>query len=255
MTEPTRVTIPNSGSWPDRFAQRVVLVSGAAGGLGAAAVQRLRTEGAIVVASDVAVPGESINDDLTVNLDVSDPKRWAAVVAEILERFGRLDGALFCHGIQGPEMPVDEVEPGGWERTLDINLNGCFYGLREIVPAMRDRGYGRIVMLSSIAGREGNENMTAYSVSKAGMIALAKSVAKETARHGISVNCVAPSQFETRLMQDLSPERNALLLARVPMGRIGYPEEFASLAAWLLSPEASYMTGQTLDLSGGRNTA
>ncbi|MFL4475732.1 SDR family NAD(P)-dependent oxidoreductase [Paeniglutamicibacter sp. MACA_103] len=256
MNEYVGVPLADSGPWPGRFTDRVILVSGASGGLGSAAVQRLRAEGATVVATDVSVPALPDGDiGLSLSLDVTDPVAWTRVVEQTLEAFGRLDGALFCHGVQGPESPVGEVPLDGWARTLDINLTGCFHGLQALVPVMRSAGYGRIAMLSSIAGRDGNENMAAYSVSKAGLIALGKSTAKETARFGISINCVAPSMFQTPLLKDLSPERNEALLARVPMGRIGYPAEFAALATWLLSTEASYMTGQTLDLSGGRNSA
>lgn len=247
---------PIFSPWPGRHTNRVVLVSGAAGGLGSAAVDRLREEGATVVSTDVAAPaGAPDGTGMSLELDVTDPEQWSHAVRLTTERFGGLDGALFCHGIQGPEAVVDEVPRDGWHRTLDINLTGCFYGLQAVVPVMRSAGYGRIAMLASIAGRDGNENMAAYSVSKAGLIALGKSVAKETARFGISINCVAPSMFQTPLLKDLSPERNAALLARVPLRRIGDPSEFAALAAWLLSVESSYMTGQTLDLSGGRNTA
>ncbi|MGW9405214.1 SDR family NAD(P)-dependent oxidoreductase [Arthrobacter sp. NPDC055585] len=244
-------------AWPGRFAGRVVLVTGAGGGLGSEAAARLRAEGACIVATDVAAPAGSPADteSLFLGLDVTDQAQWQQVLRHTLDRFGRLDGALFCHGVQGPEVPVEEVPHQGWNRTLEVNLTGCLYGLQAVIPQMRAAGYGRIAMLASIAGREGNANMSAYSVSKAGLIALAKSAAKETAAAGISVNCVAPSMFQTPLLKDLSAERNAELLARVPMGRVGYPAEFAALAAWLLSPECSYMTGQTLDLSGGRNTA
>jgi 3-oxoacyl-[acyl-carrier protein] reductase len=256
MNESGGAPLPDFSAWSGRYKDRVVLVSGAGGGLGSAAADRLREEGATVVATDIAAPAAaSDGTGLSLAMDVTDPGQWSLVVRRITERFGRLDGALFCHGVQGPEVAVDKVPHEGWHRTLDINLTGCFYGLQAIVPVMRGVGYGRIAMLASIAGRDGNENMTSYSVSKAGLIALAKSVAKETARFGISINCVAPSMFQTPLLKDLSPERNAALLSRVPMGRIGYPSEFAALAAWLLSVEASYMTGQTLDLSGGRNTA
>lgn len=242
--------------WPGRFAGRVVLVTGAGGGLGSEAAARLRAEGACVVATDVTAPaGGPPDTGGFLGLDVTDPDQWERVVRHAMNRFGRLDGALFCHGVQGPEVPVKDVPLEGWNRTLEINLTGCFYGLQAVIPHMHAAGYGRIAMLASIAGREGNENMSAYSVSKAGLIALAKSAAKETASAGISINCVAPSMFATPLLKDLSPERNAALLNRVPMRRVGYPAEFAALAAWLLSPECSYMTGQTLDLSGGRNTA
>jgi len=240
--------------WKGRFSERVVLVTGAAGGLGAEAAQRLADEGAIVVAADIRKPAAS-SAALFLELDVSDPGAWSKAEQSIRDIFGRLDGALFCHGIQGPEHEVQDVPIAGWKRTLEINLDGCFYGLQALVPLMKQRNYGRIVMLSSIAGREGNENMSAYAVSKAGMIALAKTVAKETALNGITINCIAPSMFNTRLLDDLSADRNAALLSRVPMKRVGEPQEFAALALWLLSVESSYMSGQVLDLSGGRNTA
>lgn len=256
MNESGAPSVPRFDPWHGRFANRVVLVTGAGGGLGTAAVDRLRLEGATVVATDVAAPAPVPGDGgLPLALDVGDPGQWQQVVKDSMARYGRLDGALFCHGVQGPETPVDQMSHDGWNRTLEINLTGSFHGLQAILPVMRKAGYGRIAMLASIAGREGNANMAAYSVSKAGLIALGKTAAKENARDGICINTVAPSMFQTALLAELSDQRNAELLARVPMGRVGDPAEFAALAAWLLSPEASYMTGQTLDLSGGRNSA
>ncbi|MFT4470504.1 SDR family NAD(P)-dependent oxidoreductase [Arthrobacter sulfonylureivorans] len=244
-------------TWPGRFEEQVVLVSGAAGGLGRAAAERLRAEGAILVATDLAIgapANESVMDSHGADLllDVTDPEQWRLVVDHVLERYGRIDGLLMCHGAQGPEAPVEDVPYDGWVRTLRVNLDSCFLGLQSVVPVMKRQGYGRIAVLSSIAGREGNASMTAYSTSKAGVIALVKAVAKETAADGITVNAVAPSMFDTPLLQHLSSERNAQLLSRVPAGRIGHPPEFAALATWLLSAECSYTTGQVLDLTGGR---
>ena len=236
--------------WPGRFTGRVILVTGAAGGLGSAARTRLEAEGGTVIATDV-VPA----DPGVIALDVRSREAWTDVVATAIEQHGHIDGALFCHGVQGPEFTISEMPVDGWARCLDINLTGCFHGLAVILPHLTKQKYGRVAVLSSIAAREGNANMAAYSCSKAAVIALVKTAAKETAKDGVTVNAVAPSMFETPLLKDLSPERNAQLLARVPMGRIGQPVEFAALAAWLLSEEASYTTGQTLDLSGGRNTA
>lgn len=239
--------------WPGRHDGRVMLVTGGAGGLGGRAAQRLRAEGAIVVSTDLTVADDVLHDDhAELRLDVTEPGQWISVIDRVLDRYGRLDALLMSHGSQGPEAPVEDVPIDGWQRALHINLDSCFYGLRSVVPVMRRQHYGRIAVLSSIAGREGNASMTAYSVSKAGVIALVKSVAKETADAGIVVNAVAPSMFETPLLADLSPERNAMLLSRVPMGRVGYPPEFAALATWLLSTECSYTTGQVFDLTGGR---
>lgn len=239
--------------WPDRFEGRVVLITGAAGGLGGAAAERLRQEGATLISTDLNSGVTSLSDEgAQLSLDVTDPAQWRNVISQVLERYGRLDGLLMSHGAQGPEAVVEEVPYEGWLRTMRVNLDSCFLGLQAAVPVMKSQGYGRIAVLSSIAGREGNASMTAYSTSKAGVIALVKAVAKEVAADGVTVNAVAPSQFDTPLMQHLSNERNAELLSRVPAGRIGLPPEFAALAAWLLSPECSYTTGQVLDLTGGR---
>lgn len=246
---------PRTGGapWSGRYDGRVVLVTGAAGGLGGSAARRLKAEGATIVSTDLAIAADTLGDGgAEMRLDVTEPEQWSSAVDRVLERYGRIDGLLMSHGSQGPEAPVEDVPVDGWQRALHINLDSCFYGLRAVVPAMKRQRYGRIAVLSSIAGREGNASMTAYSVSKAGVIALVKSVAKETADAGITVNAVAPSMFETPLLANLSPERNAMLLSRVPMGRVGYPPEFAALAAWLLSEECSYTTGQTFDLTGGR---
>ncbi|MFV0374989.1 SDR family NAD(P)-dependent oxidoreductase [Microbacterium sp.] len=241
--------------WAGRFDGRVMLITGALGGLGSAAAARLEAEGATVVRTDLKVAADDLAAPAPrVALDVTEPHSWSGVVDTLLARFGRIDGLLMCHGAQGPEAPVGQVPVDGWQRTLDINLTGCFLGLRAVVPAMTAAGYGRIAVLASIAGREGNENMAAYSAAKAGVIALVKSVAKETATASITVNAVVPALMQTPLLDHLSPERNAMLLERIPMGRTGTPAEFAAMAAWLLSAECSFTTGQGIDLSGGRYT-
>jgi 3-oxoacyl-[acyl-carrier protein] reductase len=245
----------SSPVWRDRFLGQVILVTGAAGGLGSAASARLLAEGATVVNTDALGTGSGAKPETARRLDVTLRAEWDQVISEVLRQHGRIDGALFAHGVQGPESPVQDMSLTGWSRTFSINLDGCLHGLSSLLPVMRRAGYGRIAVLASIAAREGNANMAAYSASKAAVVALVKTAAKEVARDGVTVNSVAPSMFRTRLLEDLSAERNAELLARVPMGRVGEPAEFASLAAWLLSPEASYTTGQVLDLSGGRNTA
>ena len=237
------------GFWPDRFAGQVILVSGSAGGLGGAACDRIESEGGTVVRADIREAAG------TIALNVTDRSSWQSVVDEVVATHGRLDGALLAHGIQGPEKPVTEIATSDWLRTLEVNLTGTFHGLAVLLSSMIPAGYGRIGVLSSISAQEGNVHQAAYSASKAGVTVLVKTAAKEAAARNVTVNAIAPSMFQTPLVQGLSPERNAALLARVPMGRIGQPPEFAALAAWLLSSEASYTTGQTFDLSGGRNTA
>ncbi|OZC87146.1 hypothetical protein CH254_15780 [Rhodococcus sp. 06-412-2C] len=233
-----------------RFAGRVIIVTGAAGGLGSITVDRLAREGATVVGTDVVD-----SDPNTTFLDVTDRAAWDRVVANTLTTHGRLDGALFAHGIQGPETSISTMPFEGWGRTLSVNLDGCFHGLAALLPTLTAQGYGRVAILSSISAREGNPHQAAYSASKAAVVSLVKTAAKEVAAHNVTVNAIAPSLMQTRMLDDLTPERNAALLARVPMGRVGSTAEFSALATWLLSAEASYMTGQTLDLSGGRNTA
>ena len=271
MTDLTEMTTPGAGTvrpgrsriashdiyWPGRFRDQVILVTGAAGGLGSDTADRLAREGGTVVCTDVAESGagDGSSPANCMALNVTSRADWDRTIETVLARHGRIDGALFAHGIQGPEVPVTEMPADGWARTLSVNLDGCLHGLAAVLPVLTKQGYGRVAILSSISAREGNPHQAAYSASKAGLVALVKTAAKEVAPQGVTVNSIAPSMMKTRLLQDLSPERNAQLLAKVPMGRIGLPEEFSALATWLLSPEASYMTGQTLDLSGGRNTA
>ncbi|XAS74204.1 SDR family NAD(P)-dependent oxidoreductase [Micrococcaceae bacterium Sec5.1] len=252
----TRTATPET-YWPGRFQDQVILVTGAAGGLGSDTADRLAREGATVVCTDVSAGGrgDGSSPSNCMALNVTQRPDWDHTVQAVLQRYGRIDGALFAHGIQGPEVPVTEMPAEGWARTLSVNLDGCLHGLASILPVLTKQAYGRIAILSSISAREGNPHQAAYSASKAGLVALVKTAAKEVAPYGVTVNSIAPSMMKTRLLQDLSPERNAQLLAKVPMGRVGLPEEFSALASWLLSTEASYMTGQTLDLSGGRNTA
>jgi 2-dehydro-3-deoxy-L-rhamnonate dehydrogenase (NAD+) len=255
--DPVHPGVPTEPVWPNRFAGHVILVTGAAGGLGSDTARRLAREGAYVMCTDAAPGGaaDGSSPDDCLPLDVTERGNWDEAIETALGRHGRVDGALLAHGIQGPEAPVTDMPYEGWAATLRVNLDGCFHGLASLLPRLAGQGYGRVAVLSSIAAREGNPYQAAYSASKAALVALVKTAAKEVATSGVTVNCVAPSMMRTRLLDDLSPERNAQLLSRVPMGRAGEPEEFTALATWLLSPESSYMTGQTLDLSGGRNTA
>ena len=174
---------PKSAIWPGRFDGRVILVTGAAGGLGSAARSRLEAEGATVVATD-ALPLDPA-DPGRVSFDVRDRDAWIDVISSLIIKHERLDGALFCHGVQGPESTVADMPVDGWARCMDINLTGCFHGLAVILPHLSERGYGRVAVLSSIAAREGNPYQAAYSCSKAAVIALVKTAAKETAQDGV----------------------------------------------------------------------
>ncbi|MBY4108220.1 SDR family oxidoreductase [Rhodococcus fascians] len=253
ITETHPTTADPATIYPERFRGHTVLVTGAAGGLGSVTADRLEREGATVVRTDVA-SGQRNGHSITA-LDVTDRASWNRTLDSLMSTHGRLDAALFAHGIQGPEVPITAMPFEGWAKTMSVNLDGCFHGLAAILPLMTSRGYGRVTILSSISAREGNPHQGAYSASKAGVVSLVKTAAKEVATDNVTVNAIAPSMMDTPMLADLSPERNAALLARVPMGRVGSTAEFSALATWLLSSEASYVTGQTLDLSGGRNTA
>jgi 3-oxoacyl-[acyl-carrier protein] reductase len=220
--------------------RRVALVTGGAGGLGAAIARRLRDESVDVVAADLP------------ELDVTDEESVDACVSRVLDRHGRLDVLVNNAGIAGPSAPVDEYPASEWRRVVDVNLTGTFLCLRRCVAPMRSGGYGRIVNIASIAGKEGNPEMSAYSASKAGVIALTKSAGKELAQSGILVNCVVPAVFDIGLTHAATREERELFASRVPMGRMGRPEELAELVAWLASDRCSFSTGAAFDVSGGR---
>jgi 2-dehydro-3-deoxy-L-rhamnonate dehydrogenase (NAD+) len=219
---------------------RVAIVTGAAGGFGTAIAERLRTEGFEVAGGDLP------------QLEVTAAPSVDAFVARVLERHGRLDVLVNNAGVAGPTAPVEEYPVEVWRRVLDVNLTGTFLCTRRCIAPMRAGGYGRIVNVASIAGKEGNAGMSAYSASKAGVIAFTKSVGKELAQSGILVNCVVPAVFDIGLTHDATPEARALFESRVPLGRMGRPEELAELVAWLASERCSFSTGAAFDLSGGR---
>jgi len=211
-------------------------VTGAAGGLGTAIVERLRADGLEVVPGDLP------------EFDVTD----GASVGAFFARADRVDVLVNNAGVAGPSAPVEEYPSDEWRRVLDVNLTGTFLCMRHCIPRMREGGYGRIVNIASIAGKDGNPNMSAYSAAKAGVIALTKSAGKELARTGILVNCVVPAAFDAGLTHAAPPKERNLFASRIPMGRLGRPEELAELVAWLASDRCSFSTGAAFDLSGGR---
>jgi 2-dehydro-3-deoxy-L-rhamnonate dehydrogenase (NAD+) len=219
---------------------RVALVTGAAGGFGSAIVERLRADGFDVVGGDLP------------ELDVTDTASVDRFVADALDAHGRVDVLVNNAGVAGPQMPVEEYPLDEWRQVVDVNLTGTFLCLQRCIRPMRERGYGRIVNIASIAGKEGNPNMSAYSAAKAGVIALTKASGKELARSGILVNCVVPAVFDTGLTHSATVEERELFASRVPMGRMGRAEELAELVAWLASEMCSFSTGAAFDISGGR---
>jgi 3-oxoacyl-[acyl-carrier protein] reductase len=233
--------------------RRVAVVTGGAGGLGQSIVARLAADGLRVAAADLE-PGDAPGGDalMEVAVDVANPASAHAMVDAVLARWGRLDVLVNNAGIAGPTTPVAEYPPGEFRRVIDVNLLGVFHCTRAALAPMLGAGWGRIVNIASIAGKDGNPGMSAYSASKAGVIALTKSAGKELAPSGVLVNCVVPGVIDAGLTVKTTQEERDLFRSRVPMGRMGRPEELAELVSWLASERCSFSTGAAFDLSGGR---
>ena len=233
-----------------RFSGRIALVTGGASGIGAAAARRLREEGARVALLDLQAPESS--DVLALSADVSDSTQVNAAVTRVESELGPVDILVCSAGVPGQSLTTAEVTDEEWRRVLAINADGVFFCNRAVIPGMIERGYGRIVNVASIAGKEGNPMAAAYSASKAAVIALTKAIGKDLARTGVVVNCVAPAEIETPILKGITQEHIDYMVERIPMGRIGQPDEVAALICWLASEECSFSTGAVYDISGGR---
>jgi 2-dehydro-3-deoxy-L-rhamnonate dehydrogenase (NAD+) len=227
---------------------RVALIAGGTGSIGQAVAARLSHFGATVVTADR--PGSSAD----IPIDLCDRLAADALVAQVLQQHGRLDILINCQGITGASVPLWEQTDENWEAVLEICLNSVFRLCRAAVKPMRDSGQGAIVSIASVAGKEGNPNLSAYSTAKAGVIGFTKSIGKELAREGIRVNCVAPAQIATPMLAQMTPEVVNTLLSKIPMARPGTVEEVASVVHFLCSDAASFVTAQCYDISGGRCT-
>lgn len=186
--------------------------------------------------------------------DIADSASVAGAMEATLGEFPSVDILINNAGISGPNHPLWEYPPEDWRRVIEVNLLGSFHVTRAVVPNMIARGYGRIVNIASVAGKDGNPNASAYSASKAGLINMTKSLGKELAGTGVLVNCVTPAAVRTPLFEQMSEEHVAYMLSKIPLQRFGEPEEIAALVAWLASEECSFSTGAAFDLSGGRAT-
>ena len=242
-----------------RFAGRTAVVTGGASGLGRDVARRIVAEGGRVSLWDVnvdlvGVVSYEIGASHTAILDIADHRAVSDAAASAHKALGRIDVLVNSAGITGATVPLHEFPVDNWIRVIDVNLHGTFYCCRAVVPFMLATGYGRIVNIASVAGKEGNPNMSAYSASKAGVIGLTKSLGKELATKGVLVNCITPASFQSPILEQLPASQVEYMRSRIPMGRLGEIHETTAIACWLASEECSFSTAATFDTSGGRTT-
>ena len=245
-----------------RFENQVAVVTGGAQGIGLAAAQRLSREGATVWLWDMNA--EALADAKaslaggpqveTAVVEITDADSVEVAAARTAEASGRIDILVHSAGISGPTMPLSDFPPSEWKRIVDIDLYGAFAVNQAVVRRMIAQGYGRIVNIASVAGKEGNPNASAYSAAKAGLIAMTKSLGKELAGQDIGVNVITPAAAKTRILEQISQTHIDYMLSKIPRGRFVTVEEIAALICWLASRENSFTTGAVFDISGGRAT-
>jgi 3-oxoacyl-[acyl-carrier protein] reductase len=247
-------------NFPNRFAGRGAIVTGGASGIGLRSVERLAAEGAKVSIWDVNQARiDAIVTRLGANVsglvvNVADHAAVEKAAANAEARLGKIDVLVCSAGVAGLNEVVVKYPIDEWKRVIDINLNGLFYCNRAVAPLMVKNGYGRIVNISSIAGKEGNPTASAYSTSKAGVIALTKSLGKELSKTGVTVNAITPATVDTEILAQVSQAHIDYMLSKIPMGRFGNVDELAAIIAWLASEECSFTTAAVFDVSGGRAT-
>lgn len=243
-----------------RFEGKTAIVTGGARGIGRAIVERLAADDALVLIGDIdKKAGDALVAELGATttayaLDVTSEESWKGALDAANAFGGKVDILVNNAGIAGRSAPCWEMSLAEWQQMLDIDLTGVFLGCKTVLPGMIERGYGRVVNIASIAGKEGNPNASHYSAAKAGVIGFTKSAGKETATTGVLVNAITPAVIETEILQQVGPEHVKYMTSRIPMSRTGKPEEVAALAAWLSSDDVTFSTGAVFDISGGRAT-
>ena len=236
---------------------RHAVITGGAAGLGLAIAQRMLDSGATLTLWDrdaqaLAAACKSLGPKTTgVQVDVAS---HASVVQALAQTAQPVHVLVNSAGITGPNVPLSDYPVADWEQVMQVNVNGTFYCCRELAGRMREQGWGRIVNIASVAGKDGNPNASAYSASKAAVIALTKSLGKELAQTGVRVNCVTPAAVKTAIFDQMTPEHIQFMLSKIPMGRFGLAQEVAALVTWLCTEDCSFSTGAVFDLSGGRST-
>lgn len=245
--------------FPGRFAGRAAIITGGASGLGKAVAKRIVEEGGTVAlwdlnADQLVIAKAEVGALHTVTIDVSDAEAVENAARETQAALGHVDILVASAGITGATVPVHEFPIESWLRVMDINVNGLFYCNRAIVPLMLENGYGRIVNISSVAGKEGNPNASAYSASKAAVIGFTKSLGKELAGKNVNVNALTPATFESAILEQLPQSQIDYMRSKIPIGRLGEVEESAAMVCFMASEECSFTTASTFDTSGGRTT-
>lgn len=236
---------------------KVAVVTGGAQGFGLAIAKRISESGAIVVIWDKdeeILKQVKLKNSYNLTVDVTSFENVSKAVETTLNQYRKIDILVNNAGIAGPSFKTWEYPNEEWQKIIDLDLTGVFYCCKAVVPIMQKQNYGRIVNISSIAGKEGNPNAMPYSAAKAGVIALTKSLGKELADKNIAVNCVTPAAAKTRIFDQISQEHIDYMLSKIPRNRFVLVEELASLVAWMASEENSFTTGAVFDLSGGRAT-
>jgi NAD(P)-dependent dehydrogenase (short-subunit alcohol dehydrogenase family) len=244
---------------PGRFTGRTAIITGGASGLGLETAKRITAEGGKVSLWDVnaealAAARKETGAVHTAAVDVSDAKAVEAAVAESAKALGKVDILVNSAGITGATQPVIGYPIDSWLKVMDVNVNGLFYCCRAVAALMVDAGYGRIVNISSVAGKEGNPNAGSYSTAKAAVLGFTKSLGKELATKGVIVNAVTPATFESPILDGVPQSHIDYMRSRIPMGRLGTAQEVAAAVCWLASEDCSFTTASTLDTSGGRTT-
>ncbi len=240
-----------------RFEGRTAIITGGASGLGLAVAERIVAEGGSVSLWDMNPALDAVCERLGahgVRLDVSDADAVAAAAADSVAALGKVDILVCSAGITGATVPVQDFPIDSWLQVVNVNLNGLFYCNRAVVPHLLANGYGRIVNVASVAGKEGNPNASAYSATKAGVIGFTKSLGKELAGKGVIANALTPATFESPILAQLPQSQVDYMRSKIPMGRLGEVDESAAMICFMASEECSFTTASTFDTSGGRTT-